>query len=249
MFPVSESADIGQSAAMFEIVKVRLSPPLEMQTSRCKCLTRPRVCTECKDSERINQDQFRTSSEFKHAVVKKRSSETLSERNEDNIHKHFKNSSVTLNDVNLSTAVSDPLLNKGNCVMENRKQCYADDNVKLRLNGISFDLNVDTRLIADSNFKADTKNQFDKEYKPGKSSPKYETVSLQNRNGYSNGVIEHLNSDEIVDRLCGSTCRKNTARLNPKDSARLQSFYATLKIKSIMRNRTRPQKRHDTYPF
>ena len=106
VFPVSESADIGQSAAMFEIVKVRLSPPLEMQTSRYKCLTRSRVSTECKDSERINQDQFRTSSEFKHALVKKRSSETLSETNEDNIHKHFKNSSVTLNDVNLSTAVS-----------------------------------------------------------------------------------------------------------------------------------------------
>ena len=72
MFPVSESADIGQSAAMFEIVKVRLSPPPEMQTSRYKCLTRPRVFTECKDSERINQDQFRTSSEFKHALVKKK---------------------------------------------------------------------------------------------------------------------------------------------------------------------------------
>ena len=95
-----------------------------MQTSRYKCLTPPRVSTESKDSERINQDQFRTSSEFKHALVKKRSSETLSETNEDNIHKHFKNSSVTLNDVNLSTAVSDPLLNKGNCVVENSKQCY-----------------------------------------------------------------------------------------------------------------------------
>ena len=161
--PVSESADIGQSTAMFEIVKVRLGPPLEMQTSRYRCLTRSRVCTESKDSERINQDQCRTSSEFKHAVVKKRSSETLSETNEDNIHKHFKNSSVTLNDVNLSTAVSDPLLNEGNCVVENRKQCYGDNNVKPRLNGISFDLNVDTRLIADSNFKADTKNQFGKE--------------------------------------------------------------------------------------
>ena len=111
---------------MFEIVKVRLSPPLEMQTSRYKCLTRPWISTECKDSER-----FRTSSEFKHAVVKKRSSETLSETNEDNIHKHFKNSSVTLNGVNLSTAVSNPLLNKGNCVVENSKQCYGDDNVKL----------------------------------------------------------------------------------------------------------------------
>ena len=241
VFPVSKSADIGQSAAMFEIVKVRLSPPLEMQTSRYKCLTRPRVSTECKDSERINQDQFRTSSEFKHTLVKKRSSETLSETNEDNIHKHFKNSIVTLNDVNLSTAVSDPLLNKGNCVMENSKQCYADDNVKPRLNGISFDLNVDTKLIADSNFKAITKNQVGKEYKPGKSSPKYETASLQNRNAYSNGVIEHLNSDEVVDRLCGSTCRKNTARLYPKDSARLQNFYATLKIKSIQSRSQSPR--------
>ena len=39
VFPLSESADIDQSAAMFEIVKVRLSPPLQMQTSRYKCDT------------------------------------------------------------------------------------------------------------------------------------------------------------------------------------------------------------------
>ena len=90
VFPVSESADIGQSAAMFEIVKVRLSPPLEMQTFRYKCVTRSRVSTESKDSERINQDPFRTISEFKLALVKRRSSETLSEANEDNTHKHFK---------------------------------------------------------------------------------------------------------------------------------------------------------------
>ena len=72
-----------------------------------------------------------------------------------------------------------------------QQQCYGDDNVKPRLNRISFDRNVDTRLIADSNFKEDTKNQV--RIQARHSLPKYETASLQNRNGYSNGVIEHLN--------------------------------------------------------
>ena len=250
--PVSESADIRQPTAVFEIAKVRLSPPLEMQTSRYKCLTRFRVSSECKDSERNSQfnDELRTSTEYRHdALVKKRSSETMSERNEDSTHKHFKNSILTLYGVNLPAAVSDPMLNKANCAVGNGKYCYRDDDIKPRLNGTSFDLNIGTRLIADTNCEADTKNQLGKDYKSGKSSPKYESASLQNPDGYSNGVIEHLDSDDVVERLCGSTCRNNAVLLNSKDSARLQSFYATLKIKSIMRNRTRPQKRHDTYPF
>ena len=101
---------------------------------------------------------------------------------------------------------------------------------------------------SDSKYKTDFKNEVD--LKPGKNSSKHEMVARRNTDPY---VIEHISSDEVVNRLCGNTCRleSNTNRLNSKDSAGLQNFYAALKIQSIMRNKTRPRrdKRHDTYPF
>ncbi len=158
----------------------------------------------------------------KQVLVKERSYEALSETSDYNTNKNFTNSTVTS-----------------------------------LINTDSLDLYVDKRLIADSNCKTDltvSKNQVGvTDFKPGKNSPKHETAIRHNVDPYSNTVIEHINSDEVVDKLCGNTCRmeSNTNRLNSKDSAGLQNFYAALKIKSIMRNRTRPrrEKRHDTYPF
>ena len=269
---ILEPLATSEQAAMFE---VKLIPPLEKQTTRSNCcLARSEGSAISSDSTDISNlgglgkcmveknDQFHTGDDYKQILVKKRSNDTLSETNDDNTPKHFKNNSVTLPDVNTSTAVCDPVVDtphNGMDAEQSGKHCSEYDSKIPRLNGFntdSLDLNVDKRLIADSNCKTDvavSKNQFHKNgYKPGKYSPKCEPATTRHhRDVYSNTVIGHFNSNEVVDQICGNTCRmENNTRLNSKDSARLQSFYTTLKIQSIMRSRrSHREKRYDTYPF
>ena len=240
---LSEPSPISQQAAVFEIVKVKLISPLEKQTMRVNSLT-PSAApfTQCKDNEsmRLHEVEQDAGDSDKDFLVKKRSSEFSSD---DPTHKHFKNSSVTTAD-NSSTIVSNPAVNNLKQKIgkeEIKKHCFENGSeIPNGFNANSLDLNVDKRLIEDFKYSLGSPvNGIDFDFKSEK--PKYEPASLENRDLYSN-------TNEVVDKLCGNKCRIQN---NTKNSARLQNFYAALKIKSIMRNRSRPhrEKRHDTYPF
>ena len=224
--------------------KINVIPSAMNQTTRLNCITSLKDSSGC-----------RFTNTHKKQLLKKRSHETVSETGGNNAHKNFKNSCVTPPDVSLLTAASDAVedIRSKEIGVEQSGHHFEHVNTQPRMNGLntdSLDLNIDKRLIAGSNCNADLKNEGN--FKAGKNSPNNEMKTGRNTDPISS-IIEHINSDEVVEKLCGNTCRmeSSTNRLNSKDSAGLQNFYAALKIQSIIRSRRQPrrEKRHDTYPF
>lgn len=234
------------------VCEVKVIPPPEKPATHFSSLERWQDLTVSSDVNNSgglgtheNNNHFHTRNDYNAISMDEEvSNGTVSENHNDNTS--VENNRVISPDVNPSTRIHAPIIHAPHSADQNSKR-YSEletgETQVYRINTVSL-LSTDNRLIDDSEICVSENDVI-----PEKYSPKFECDTQ--RNAYSNTVIENLNPDQVVDKLCYNTCLLDSNTRNSKYSARLDNFYATLKIKSIMRSRKRPQreKRHDTYPF